>query len=408
MHTTTGPVTEPPAIARAAERRTFMPHRAYHRAGTRLAKRMPGVDLFRGIVMACMIVVSSLRTFPGVRPVLHHAPWRGLTVVDLGLPFFMFTVGVAAFLSLDSRRRRGQSDARIVRHAAGRVLFFVAVGIIGTTFPYFAPATITLTGVLQFIAFGYLVTTLLLLRTSERTQLAIIGAVLIGYWALLTFVPVPGTGMPGHVAIDYPTGTVVAWVDRHVIGAHMDPAAFPWDPQGVLPTLVAATTVMLGALAGRWLRSERRADQQMVGLFAVGMLAGMAGLVWGWTFPIIKEVWTSSFVLVTGGGGAMALAFCIWLTRLPGSRRFTTPVIALGVNAFFAYAGFYVIDEVMAAVHVTWGGGAPVVLRQALFTHLFASWLPMSLALAAWGTLTLVVWLGVAHALYRKGIVLTV
>ena len=128
MDASTSPTTERSATARVHDPQARAPRRAYRRRGTRLVQRSPALDLFRGLVMAGMIIVGSIRTFPEVRPVLHHAPWRGLTVVDLGLPFLLFIVGVAAQLSLQSRRRAGQSDAGILRHAAGRATMLVIIG----------------------------------------------------------------------------------------------------------------------------------------------------------------------------------------------------------------------------------------------------------------------------------------
>jgi len=409
MHATVTAPIESGHEMHAHEPRVLVPpRRAYQRSGTRLARRSAALDLFRGLTMAAMIAVASIRTFPGVRPVLHHAPWRGTTVVDLGLPFLLFIVGVAAQLSVDARRAAGQPDIALVRHAAGRSMLLLVVGIIGVTFPNFDPATITLTGVLQRIAVTYFIATLVLMRAGLRAQIALIATVLIGYWLLLTVVPVPGSGLPGRMLIDQPAGTLAAWVDRRVLGAHLDPQTLPWDGEGILPTLVSVTTVLCGALAARWNRRERRPAQQMVGLFAVGALTAAIGSVWGWTFPVIKGLWTSSYVLVTAGTAAMALGLCTWFTRMPRGARWTAPFIALGLNALLAYAGFYAFDELLAQTRVPWSGGPPVPLRDWLFAHLFASWLPSTWALALWAVVAVGSWLVIARILHRRGIVLTV
>jgi len=211
--------------------------------------------------------------------------------------------------------------------------------------------------VLQRIALCYLVAGLLYLPTFQRepaadrparvranlrVTAAVAVALLVGYWALMTFVPVPGYGA-GHLGKDDNLG---AYVDRTLMGGHLWSESVTWDPEGFLSTLPAIASLLIGILAGEWLRSDRLAGRKALGLAAAGLVLLVAGRMLHPYFPINKNLWTSSFVLFTGGFAMLALAACYWIVDVRAWRAWAAPFLVFGMNAILAYALAALVSEV--------------------------------------------------------------
>src|SRR5262249_44496769 len=267
---------------------------------------------------------------------LKHAAWHGLTPTDVIFPCFVFIVGVAIALSRPT-------PARVVRRAA--IIF--ALGIVLNGAPYFDWATIRIPGVLQRIAVCYLVAALLFLRTRWRTEAVVMAALLLGYWAALTLVPVPGYGR-GDLG---PEGNLAAWLDRALLGPHLWKPARVYDPEGILSTIPAIATALLGVLTGQWLLSGRGQRQILAGLVFGGAVATALGALWGLVFPVNKSLWTSSYVLLTGGLALLLLAACYWAIEIRGWRRWTMPFVVLGVNALVLYFLSPLMARALTLVH---------------------------------------------------------
>jgi predicted acyltransferase len=268
-------------------------------------------------------------------------------------------------------------------------------------------------GVLQRIALAYVAGALLTLRTSVRAQLATAAALLLGYWALLMAVPVPGTGATGLAAIAEPSTTLAAYVDRLLLdwgrwGNHLWGASVTWDPEGVLSTIPAIGTVILGVLAGRWIGRPVSLAERLNGLFAVGALAMVVGLVWHWGFPINKSLWTSSYVVFTAGMAAVALATCMWLIEVRGSRWWTTPWIAFGVNPILAFVGSGLLARLIYSVIQVEMDGRRVPLQTAIYQTVFAPWLAPRDASLLFALSYVLLWYLVLRALHRRKIYLKV
>jgi predicted acyltransferase len=183
-------------------------------------------------------------------------------------------------------------------------------------------------GVLQRIGVAYLLGALITLRTGLKAQLTVLAVILLGYWALMTLVPVPDTGIAGRFVLDKPDQVLSAWLDRTILGTnHLWINAKTWDPEGLLSTMPAVGTMMLGTFTGKWIgRREAALSERLSAMFAVGGLTMMLGLVWNWVFPINKSLWTSSYVLFSGGMAAVVLATCLWLIDVRGYRSWTRRV----------------------------------------------------------------------------------
>jgi predicted acyltransferase len=362
---------------------------------------------------------------------LAHAAWNGWTPTDLIFPFFLFIVGITTELSLGGRRARGEPDRAIVRQVIRRGTLIFLFGLLLSWFPGFtwtaidgvdAPSLLDrivhrlehlrIMGVLQRIGLAYAIAALLTLRTTLRQQLAIVATLLVGYWAAMMLLPVPGEGGAiGAQLLDQPGRVLSAWVDRTLLGVdHLWVGGKTWDPEGLLSTIPAVATAMLGSFAGRWIgRRQLPLPERLAGLFAVGALLMMAGLIWHWGFPINKSLWTSSYVLFTGGLAAVTLATCMWLIDHLGVTWGTGFFVVYGTNPMIAFLGSGLMARTMGSL-IRWESapGTMVSLQQTLFSAVYASWLSPVNASLAYAISFVLVWYAILAVLHQRGVVFKV
>jgi predicted acyltransferase len=327
------------------------------------SERLDSLDVFRGLSIAAMILVSTPGTWSAVYTPLDHAIWNGWTLTDLVFPFLLFAMGAAVPFAL--ARRRGTSRG-VGRHIVRRALILFAVGLVLNAVEAVLPmqwATFRIPGVLQRIAIVFLVVAWLTEYGSLRTQIAAVAAALIAYWAALTFIPVPGAG----AGVLTPEGNLASFIDRALLGRHLLNRFS--DPEGLLSTLPAIATAMCGVFAGDWLK-ERRRPHHSLSLFAAGLIAMLAGLAWGRVFPINKNLWTSSFALFSAGLAAQALALCHWLVDVRGWRAWSRPLAAFGRNPLAAYFLSVAFDSILTRVRL--GDGS---LKGFVYRSAFVPWL---------------------------------
>lgn len=329
---------------------------------TKTSGRVAALDLLRGAAVAGMILVTSPGDWAATYSQLRHADWNGWTAADLVFPVFLFSVGIALGLSFprpfENAKERGQYWSRVGRRVVTLILlglaleftYNLAIGL-GAWFPGKAGLeNLRIPGILQRIAICYGLSAALLATTarrrpdglfhiSVRAVAATIVVILIGYWALLSFVPVPGYGA-GRLDIE---GNLPGYIDRIIFGvSHMWPLgnvswgqpAF-YDPEGLLSTFPATTNTLLGVIAGViWRQSPDRAPGILV-IVGVSLIA--AGLLLDPIFVINKRIWTSSFAVLTGGAAAVAFAAFAVATSSPLAARLLTPLRVLGGNAILAF-----------------------------------------------------------------------
>jgi predicted acyltransferase len=364
------------------------------------------LDVFRGATIAAMLLVNDPGNWGAIYPPLRHAEWNGWTPTDLIFPFFLFIVGITTYLSLGSRRAKGASDWTIGRQILKRGSIIILLGLAFSAFPYFPLTRITnmrIPGVLQRIGITYILGAFLSIKTTAKQQVAIIAAILFGYWFLMTLVPVPGGGM-GALQLDTPSATMAAWVDRWLLGGHLWNQTLTWDPEGVLSTIPAIASVMLGVLAGRWLFDPGKLSlaERLNGFFAVGAIGAVVGLMWNWSFPINKNLWTSSYVLFTAGVACMTLAVCIWIIDVQRVTWWTKPFVIFGTNAIVAYVGSEVFARLIYSLIKVPLHGKSVSLQAAIYETGFASWLAPKDASLLFAVCVVLVWFGILAILYRK------
>ncbi|HEV2462905.1 MAG TPA: heparan-alpha-glucosaminide N-acetyltransferase domain-containing protein [Acidobacteriaceae bacterium] len=312
--------------------------------------RVLSLDIARGITIAFMIMVNNHGAAP-YHP-FEHSAWSGWTPTDLVFPAFLFMVGASIVLSFDKRLERGTPKRVIAVSIIRRSIILFALGLVVNGFPYFHLGTLRIYGVLQRIALCYLCAGLLYLwRRDAATKVAAIVVLLVGYWILMRFVPVPGAGVPTHnIPLLDPNQNWVAWLDRKLLPGRLYEGVR--DPEGLLSTFPAIGTALLGVLAGIWLRARKSQKQITAGLIIAGVvLIGLAEL-WNLSFPINKRLWTSSYVLFAGGCAVLLLGALYWLLDVMQWRKaLKQPWIVFGTNAIFAYMLSELLASTLGAVH---------------------------------------------------------
>lgn len=262
---------------------------------------------------------------------LSHRKWEGFVFEDLIFPLFVFMMGVAAVYSLGKitgHTGRRAAHLRLLRRTA--VLFLLGVFYYGGLSHHFSE--IRFLGVLQRIALCYGFAGLALLHLKPRGLAILLVALLVGYWGLLTFVPAPGQPVPSFEV----EKNWANYIDRQYLIGRLNDGS--WDPEGLLSTLPAIGSALLGVLAGLFLKDQRfTPEKKALYLLLAGIGLTIAGYLWGLQFPIIKKIWTSTFVLVAGGYSCILLAAFYWIIDVRQWRRWTPPFIWIGTNALAIY-----------------------------------------------------------------------
>lgn len=348
-------------------------------AGT--ANRLIVLDVLRGAAVAGMILVTSPGEWNDAYAPLRHAEWNGWTLADMVFPTFLFTVGMTLGLSfpraLSTPDARARLWRRVARRAAGLILLGLALNAVYTVaipgIPVYIGhpglAFVRIPGVLQRIAICYVAAVALILgfaRKSPEGKLdinpralaAAIVAMLLLYWVLMRFVPVPGYGI-GRLD---PEGNLAAYIDRAVFTPpHMWPlGSVNWggpvvyDPEGLLSTVPAMTNTLIGVLAGWAWRRDARAAVPRIAIAGIALIA--AGLLLDPVFPINKKIWTSSFALLSGGFSLLALAALGVLLRSVAAERLAMPFRVLGGNAVLAFSVSILLTKFSGAPWFRWNG----------------------------------------------------
>jgi predicted acyltransferase len=340
-------------------------------------KRILALDVVRGITIAFMIMVNN-NGGPGSWHFMNHANWNGLTPTDLVFPTFVFVVGVSVVFAFHARIAKGDTRAKLAKHTIIRALVLILFGIIVNSFPFFELVHMRFYGVLQRIAVCYLVVGLFYLWDQRAsTKWIALAVCLVGYWVLVRWVPIPGVGTPGR---DVPfmdmTQNLVSWIDRALFPHHLylySPDHNVRDPEGLLSDLPAIGTALMGVLTGLFLRSSRSVSTKTAGLAIASICSLAVGYLWSLEFPLNKNMWTSSFVLVAGGYSLALLTFAWFAIEQMGWRKgWTWPWLVFGSNAIAAYMFSELTPGIFYNLHVAGENGKRVEFMTWLFTHTFA------------------------------------
>ncbi len=313
-----------------------------------VSKRLISLDVMRGITIVGMIIVNTPGSWDYVYPPLLHAEWNGITPTDLVYPFFLFMIGIAITLAFSKRLVAGASKTDLMKKVTKRSAIIFALGLFLWLFPSFDFANLRIPGVLQRIALVYFFCSLIFLNTpSWKAQVTWGMSLLVIYWVLMTMVPVPGYGEP----LLEPGKNLAAWLDNLLIPGVMWQGT--WDPEGVLSTVPSIVTGITGILAGYIILSEMTAERKIIWMMVMGTISLAAGYLWGLDFPINKNIWTSSYVLVSSGMAFLMLGTLYWFVDVLEYKKWTPFFVAFGSNAITAYVIHGIIADIMGIIMVT-------------------------------------------------------
>jgi predicted acyltransferase len=344
-----------------------------------------------------MILVNNPGSWEHVYPPLLHAKWHGWTPTDLVFPFFLFIVGISVSLALSKRMERKGSPISLYTKIFRRSLVLFALGIALRLIFRFDFASLRIPGVLQRIAICYLISALIFTKVGIKGRVGILVFLLVGYYLVMKFVPVPGYGA-GEWSYE---GNLCGYIDTKLLRGHLYKPAF--DPEGIFSTFPAIATTLLGTLAGDWLRSSRHVFQKSMGLLSAGILLTTSGLILHPLFPINKQLWTSTFVLFTAGAAAIFLGLCLGLMDGLGAKKWAYPFLVLGTNAIFVYVGSTMMVKLLLTIKISTAQGA-IPLYSFIYNHLLVPLAGHLNGSLLFPLLLLVFWVLVMEPLYRKKI----
>jgi predicted acyltransferase len=378
------------------------------------SRRLVSLDVFRGATVAAMILVNNPGSWGHIYGPLRHADWHGWTITDLIFPFFLFIVGVAIVLAFSKRLAAGADKTDLQKKTWVRAAKIMGLGLLLSAFPYISfmdgfglhqnLTEVRVFGVLQRIAICYLAASLMFIYLSERAQYIWIAAILLGYWAVMTLIPVPGYGAG---QIDSMEGNLAAWLDRQILGEkHLWRGTF--DPEGILSTFPAIATTMLGVFTGRILVADTDQVTKTVRFFIWGCVFVIIGYVWDWFFPINKPIWTSSYVLFTAGQAMCAFALCYWVIDVKNKRGWTTPFVAYGINALIVFFMSGILARSLNLIRVPGPDETIITLQRWIFNNVF---LPVAEPINAslmYAIVWIVLWFFVLYWMMKRDIIIKV
>ena len=315
------------------------------------AARIMSLDALRGFDMFWIIGGDAIcRSLPVIQDApwtrflagqVEHNAWAGFTFYDLIFPLFLFIIGAVFPFSLLKRAETGKDRTRLYLHVVKRSLILIVLGLIAGGVLRFDFANMRWTGVLQRIGICYLLVAILVLNTKVRTQVGVFVGVLLLYWAAMALIPVPGHG----AGVMTPEGSLHSFIDQKVMPGKISAEFYgPGDSLGAASTFPAACSLLLGVFAGYWLKSNRSGNAKTLGLVAGGIFCLGVGYAWGLVFPIIKHIWTSSYVLWAGGWCLLLMALFYWIIDVKGRSRWAFVFVVIGTNAILVYFGQEIVD----------------------------------------------------------------
>lgn len=319
-------------------------------ASTSTTQRLTSIDALRGFDMLMIAGAGSFFALLGGKTGLPwvdtlaaqfgHPAWNGFTFYDFIFPLFLFISGVSLSFSLSSGRQKDISKTDLYKKAGKRMLILIGLGILykNAPLPFFEPSQIRVVSVLGRIGFAGFITTLLYLNFSPRGRMYWIGGILLAYYAALFLIPVPGYGA-GDLSFE---GNLVGWFDRHFLPGRLIQTTY--DELGLLTQFPALCLTMLGAFGGDLLRSTDQDWQKVKKLLGLGLGGIAVGLLWGLHFPINKHLWTSSFILLTGGMAFLSLGLFYTLIDVLGYRKWAFFFKVIGLNSLTIYLAYRFID----------------------------------------------------------------
>ncbi len=367
------------------------------------SKRILSVDIFRGITIAAMIMVNNPGTWGAIYPPFRHAEWHGLTPTDLIFPFFLFIVGMSITFAY-TKKKEHDVTVDVYKKIISRTLKLIGLGLILAGFlitsPFFKDlSTLRLPGVLQRIGIVFFISSFLFLYLNWKVLLGIFVFILIGYWLIMTQVPIDGA-MP----LLTKESNLASVVDLKILTVdHMWKTLY--DPEGILSTLPAIATTIFGMFLGMILLNKNRSEQEKLKYFVIiGIVALIIGYAWGEFFPVNKALWTSSFVLVSGGWASLVYALIYYIADILDHNDWGKPAIIFGSNAITVYFMSGVVARLFGMIKLSNGKSIHANLYEMLSSVITIP----ELSSLIYAILVIVFYYLVALVMYKKKIFIKV
>ena len=297
-----------------------------------LNSRLISLDAMRGFTIAGMIIVNDPGSWNHVYAPLLHADWNGITPTDFIYPFFLYIVGVSIALAYQKRLDKNADKKALVKKIFIRSLKIFALGIFLWLWPDFDFTSLRWAGVLQRIALVFLPCGILFLYTNWRQQLGIGAGILVVYWIIMAYLPVPGIGAPD---LSVPEKNWAHFIDNKLLPGVLWQKT--WDPEGILSTFPAIVTGITGMLTGHIILNVKDDFKKLSWIFFTGWGMMVVGGIWNWFFPINKPIWTSSYVMYTSGLAAMNLGAFMLIVDIMGIKKWTKLGLVYGANSIASY-----------------------------------------------------------------------
>ncbi len=355
--------------------------------------RLTALDAFRGAAMLLMVLVNN-GGGPHSYSQLEHSEWNGWTLTDTVFPSFLWIVGVAITLSLGKRLQSGIAAGSLIPQIVRRAVILYLLGFALYLAPSFDFSHSRYLGVLQRIAICYLAASLLYLYTGVRGQIVAIVGLMAAYTALMFFAPVPGYGA-GHLDVER---NFAHYVDSVVLGAHNYSQTKTWDPEGVVSTLPAIATALLGIMAGHVVRIKASLTKRIGRLALIGIVLICAAQIANIWMPINKKLWSCSFALMMAGMDFVILAVSLWFVDERGYKKVVKPLLIVGMNSIAVYLASEVLSEVLDDIHA---GGAS--LHELIYGRFYAPIASVNNASLLWALSFVLVMYLLAYGLYKRG-----
>jgi len=315
-----------------------------------------------------MILVNNPGSWSHIYPQLRHAAWHGWTFTDWIFPFFLFIVGVAMTFSFAKRKEAGADKKALYLVILKRSAIILALGLFLSGFPFFNLSTIRVPGVLQRIAVCYLVASLIFLNTLIRAQILWVIGLLASYWLMMTLIPVPGVG----AGVLEEGKNFAAYVDSAVLSGHMWSVTKTWDPEGIVSTIPAIATTVIGVLCGHWLRSGRSPEEKTAWMFVAGNALLLLGAILDMWMPINKSLWTSSYSVFMSGWALICFATFYWFIDVKKHTRWAMPFVIYGMNAILVFVLSGVVARTSTLITVEQADGSETSLNSWAFNNVYA------------------------------------
>jgi predicted acyltransferase len=368
--------------------------------------RLISLDVFRGITIACMILVNMVSIADDKYWPLDHADWNGWTPTDLVFPFFLFIVGVAMTFSLAKYTKDKKPTKAVYLRIFRRAALLFSLGLLLNGFWNYDLSSIRFMGVLQRISLTYLISSLIVLRLSQRNQWILAVGLLVSYWLVMVYAPIPGHGLPD---LTQKPEIVQQWnfasfCDRLIIPQKHLYKGFNYlgDPEGLVSTIPAIVSVLIGYFTGQWIQKQKSATSETsMDLVLFGLSCLIIGAIWDLGFPINKKLWTSSYVLFSSGWALMLLAACYELIEVRLIKRWSKPFEILGMNAIALFIASVLLIKVLVKTKIGTGESA-INTYNWINQYLFVSWAGKLNGSLIFGIVTVLLWVAVAVLMYRK------